>query len=56
MKSVVEKWGSLSEIRTCCKVDEPILAGHLKWTPTFEPQMVMHETENCFLYKLESQL
>jgi hypothetical protein len=38
------------------KVDEPILAGRLKWRPTFEPKMVMKETENCLLHNLESQL
>jgi hypothetical protein len=37
-----------------CKVDEPILAGRLKWA-TFEPKMVMKETENCLLHNLESQ-
>jgi hypothetical protein len=40
----------------CCKVDEPILAGCLKWRPIFEPKMVMKETENCLLHNLESQL
>jgi hypothetical protein len=38
------------------KVDEPILAGRLKWRPTFEPKMVMKETENYLLHNLESQL
>jgi hypothetical protein len=38
------------------KIDESILAGHLKWRPTFEPKMVMKETENCLLHNLESQL
>jgi hypothetical protein len=43
--------------QTCgTKVDEPILAGRLKWRPTFEPKMVMKETENCLLHNLESQL
>jgi hypothetical protein len=48
-KSVVGGW---------IKVDEPILAGRLKWTPTFEPivVMIMKETENCLLHNLESQL
>jgi hypothetical protein len=41
---------------TSCKVDEPILAGCLKWRPTFEPKMVMKETENYLLHNLESQL
>jgi hypothetical protein len=39
------------------KVDEPILPGRLNWRPpTFEPKMVMKETENCLLHNLESQL
>jgi hypothetical protein len=38
------------------KIDEPILAGRLKWRPTFEPKMVMKEIENCLLHNLESQL
>jgi hypothetical protein len=43
-------------IQMIYKVDEPILAGRLKWRPTFEPKMVMKETENYLLYNLESQL
>jgi hypothetical protein len=38
------------------KVNEPILVGRLKWTPIFEPRMVMKETENCLLHNLEAQL
>jgi hypothetical protein len=38
------------------KVNEPILAGRLKWRPTFEPKMLMKEIENCLLHNLESQL
>jgi hypothetical protein len=36
-------------------VGEFILAGRLKWTPTFEPRMVMKKL-NCLLDNLESQL
>ena len=38
------------------KVDEPILGGRMQWRPTFEPKMVMKETENWLLHNLESQL
>jgi hypothetical protein len=38
------------------KVDEPILAGRLNRRPTFEPKMVMKETESCLLQNLKSQL
>jgi hypothetical protein len=38
------------------KVDEPILVGRLNRRPTFEPKMVMKETESCLLQNLKSQL
>jgi hypothetical protein len=38
------------------KVDEPILVGCLNRRPTFEPKMVMKETESCLLQNLKSQL
>jgi hypothetical protein len=47
---------SLDSKGTLTKVDEPILAGRLKWTSTFEPRMVMKETKNCLLHNLESPL
>jgi hypothetical protein len=37
-------------------VDEPILAGCLNRRPTFEPKMVMKETESYLLQNLKSQL
>jgi hypothetical protein len=39
-----------------CKVDEPILVGRLNRRPTFEPKMVLKETESCLLQNLKSQL
>jgi hypothetical protein len=38
------------------KVDESILVGRLNRRPTFEPKMVMKETESCLLQNLKSQL
>jgi hypothetical protein len=38
------------------KVDETILAGRLNRRPTFEPKMVMKETESYLLQNLKSQL
>jgi hypothetical protein len=38
------------------KIDEPILVGRLNRRITFEPKMVMKETESCLLQNLKSQL
>jgi hypothetical protein len=53
---VCPHWTRVWKIFTSPKVDEPILAGRLNRRPTFEPKVVMKETENCVLHNLESQL
>jgi hypothetical protein len=47
---------NLTSIQIPANVDEPILMGRLNRRPTFEPKMVMKETESCLLQNLKSQL